>query len=148
MKNLNRNMKIILGLLIIGLMVVGYFQLKVKNDKNIDVSRVEEKISKILELSTAKYDYVNVAIYKDSKKFKNIKLPFTTKQFMIKYSGYIKAGFDMEDLDIELIDENGIKLSLDKPMILDNVVNEEEVYIYDEKSSIFNKLSYNDLYEV
>ncbi len=148
MKKLSKSMKIILVLLVIGIVAAGYFQFKIKKETSIDVSRVEEKVSKILELSTAKYDYVNVAIYKDSKKFNNIKLPFTTKQFMIKYSGYIKAGFDMENLDIDLMEDKGIKVNLDRPLILDNVINEEDVYIYDEKSSIFNKLSYNDLYEV
>lgn len=148
MKKLSKNTKIILITLVLAILVGGYFQLKIKNDTSIDVSRVEEKISKILELSTARYDYVNVAIYKDSKKFNDIKLPFTTKKFMIKYSGYIKAGFDMENIEIESNEEKRIKLRVNKPLILDNVINEEEVYIYDEKSSIFNKLSYNDLYEV
>jgi len=37
---------------------------------------------------------------------------------------------------------------LDKPVIFDNVIVEEEVYIYDEKDSVFNKLSFEDLYDV
>ena len=37
---------------------------------------------------------------------------------------------------------------LDKPVIFDNVIVEEDVYIYDEKDSVFNKLSFEDLYDV
>lgn len=148
MKRIIRYLGFTLLVLLIGVSVTLLYQHKFKNDTRIDVSRVEEKLTKILELSTARYDYVNVATYKDSMRYKNIKLPFATKQFMIKYGGYIKAGFDMENIDIELTDDRGIKIKLGRPLILDNVVDEEEVYVFDEKSSIFNKLSYNDLYEV
>ena len=37
---------------------------------------------------------------------------------------------------------------MDKPQIFENVIPEEEVYFYDERDSIFNKLSFKDLYVV
>ncbi len=63
-------------------------------------------------------------------------MPFTSKSFIIKYSGYIKAGVDLNGVETQFIDAQSIKMILDKPTIFDNVIIEEEVYIYDEKDSV------------
>ena len=75
-------------------------------------------------------------------------MPFTNKSFLIKYDGYIKAGVDLNAVETEVIDTKTVKMTLDKPEIFDNVIMEDEVYIYDERDSVFNKLSFEDLYEV
>ncbi len=95
---------------------------------------IEEKISRILEISTVKYNYTNVVTYKDNKKMNGFNMPFTSKSFIIKYSGYIKAGVDLNGVETQFIDAQSIKMILDKPTIFDNVIIEEEVYIYDERT--------------
>ena len=105
---------------------------------------IEEQLSKILELSTVKYNYTNVVSYKDSRKLSGLNLPFTSKSFLIKYDGYIKAGVDLNTVETEITDTKSIKMTLDKPKVFDNVIIEEEVYVYDEKDSIFNKLSFEN----
>ena len=109
---------------------------------------IEEKVSRIVELSTVKYNYTNVVTYKDNKKMNGFNMPFTNKSFILKYSGYIKAGVDFNGIETQVIDTQSVKILLDKPVIFDNVIVEEEVYIYDEKDSVFNKLSFEDLYDV
>ncbi len=109
---------------------------------------IEEQVTKILEMSSVKYNYSNVVTYKDNKKLSGLDIPFTNKSFIIKYRGYIKAGIDLNEITIDVIDGRTIKIISQKPSILDNVIDEEDVYIYDERDSVFNKLSFNDLYDV
>lgn len=123
---------------------------KFSNKRNIDLlsNTIEENVLKILEVSTVKYNYSNVVTYKDNKKVSGLNVPFTNKSFIIKYDGYIKAGIDLENVETKVKNPKTVKIVLAKPVILDNVIVEEEVYIYDEKDWVFNKLSFDDLYEV
>jgi len=105
---------------------------------------IAEKLSKISELSTVKYSYSNIITLANSKKLNDIDIPFTEKSFLIKYSGYVKAGVDLKDLDI-IIHNKKITITLKKAKILDHVVNDKDLFVYNEKSSIFNKLSMKDM---
>lgn len=118
------------------------------NDKAITSNTITERLSKISELSTSKYCYTNVLSIKDSKKFKDFSIPFTEKSFLIKYSGYVKAGVDLKDIDV-LINESTVTITLKKAKIFDHVISNEGLLVYDEKSSMFNKLSMQDMvYEI
>jgi len=116
----------------------------INNDKVINSTVITERLSKISELSTVKYNYTNVLALKDSKKFKDFSIPFTEKSFLIKYSGYIKAGVDFKDLDV-VVNEKKVTITLKKAEIFDHVINNEDLFVYDEKSSMFNKLSMQDM---
>ncbi|HHY77345.1 MAG TPA: DUF4230 domain-containing protein, partial [Clostridiales bacterium] len=72
--------------------------------------------------------------------------PFTEKSFLIKYDGYIKAGIDAGDIEILLNEGKTIKVRLKNSKILDHVIDEKSIYVYDEKDSIFNKMSINDIF--
>lgn len=114
------------------------------NNKVITSTVIAERLSKISELSTVKYSYSNVLALKDSKKFKNFPIPFTEKSFLIKYSGYIKAGVDLKNLDV-VVNDKKVTITLKKAKIFDHVINNEDLFVYDEKSSMFNKLSMQDM---
>lgn len=116
----------------------------IKNEQAINSTLITERLSKISELSTLKYNYSNIIALKNSKKFKDVSIPFTEKSFFIKYSGYIKAGVDLKDLDV-FVNEKDVTITLKKSRILDNVINNEDLLVYDEKSSMFNKLSMQDI---
>ena len=132
--------------IILGIFV--YFKFSAKREVTLLSDTIEEKVSRILEISTVEYNYTNVVTYKDNKKMNGFNMPFTNKSFIIKYCGYIKAGVDLNGVETQVIDTQSVKMILDKPVIFDNVIVEEEVYIYDEKDSVFNKLSFEDLYDV
>ncbi|MGK0465385.1 DUF4230 domain-containing protein [Clostridium sp.] len=116
----------------------------IKNEQAITSTLITERLTKISELSTLKYNYSNIIALKNSKKFKDVPIPFTEKSFFIKYSGYIKVGVDLKDLDI-VVDEKDVTITLKNSKILDNVINNEDLLVYDEKSSMFNKLSMQDI---
>lgn len=138
-------------ILIILAVLVGlsiYFKLSIKRETSILSNNVEEQVMKLLDLSTVKYNYTNVVAYKDNKKLKDMSIPFTNKGFLIKYNGYIKAGVDLSTAEVDVQDKKDVEITLDKPTIFDNVINEEDAYIYDEKESLFNQLKIQDLYDV
>ena len=139
---------IILALAIIGIVIssknISIFS--IKNQESLYSTVIIEKIDKICELSTVKYYYSNVVAYKDNKKLKDFDLPFTQKAFLIKYDGYIKAGIDASSIDVVYNEDKSIKLVIEKSKILDHIIDEKSVVVYDEKSSIFNGLSINDVF--
>ncbi len=151
MKKFKTIRRLFLSILILTLLVgglIGYQKLSIKNDVNLLSNNIEEKVSDLVELSTIKYNYTNIVDYENTKKFSGINIPFTSKKFIVKYSGYIKAGMELDDIDIIVSDRETVRLKINKAKIMENVISEEDVYFYDEKDSVFNKLSYDNLYEV
>ena len=115
---------------------------------NILSENIEQKVSRIVELSTVRYNYTDIVSYNDNIQVNGLDIPFTNKSFLIKYSGYIKAGIDLESLQFNIIDSNNIKLTMSKAKVLENVIVEEEVEFFNEKDGLFNKLNFKDLYSV
>ncbi|MPM84561.1 hypothetical protein SDC9_131634 [bioreactor metagenome] len=118
------------------------FSTKKNLEKKCDL--VTEKLTTISELATVKYNYSNVISIKDSLKYKDFVIPFTEKSFVVKYNGYITAGIDLSQAKT-YIENNELSILLPSSKILNHTVNEDEIYIFDEKSSAFNKLHINDM---
>lgn len=151
MKNFRDIKKILLIVLIILVIVVGfigYRKISVNRDISLLSNNIEEKVSKLVELSTIKYNYTNVVEYEDKMQVSGVNIPFTNKKFILKYSGYIKAGIDLNTIDILVKDKTTVEINMDSAEIFENVISEEDVYFYDERDSVFNKLSFKDLYSV
>ncbi|NLV77197.1 MAG: DUF4230 domain-containing protein [Tissierellia bacterium] len=148
MKRWKRKGIIISIIVVIVFSLFMYFKFSIKKETVKLSDTIEEKLAKILEVATVKYNYTNVVTYKDNMKVSGLNVPFTNKSFIIKYSGYIKAGVDLNGIETQVIDPKTVKIILDKPKVFDNVIMEEDVYVYDERDSVFNKLSFNDLYDV
>ncbi len=136
---------IFLTILLLILSVFTFRKISIERNTNLLSNRIEEQVSKLVELSTVKYNYTNIVEYEDTLQFKGINLPFTNKRFIVKYSGYIKAGIDLDSIEIKIKDDKNIEITMDKPKIFENVISEEDVYFYDEKDALFNKLSFTDL---
>ena len=125
-----------------------YFQTRVTTNAETFSSSVSESVLQIMQLSTLEYNYTDVVSHKESSKFKDLTIPFTEKRFMIKYTGYLKAGSDLSNVEIDTPDAETVHVTIDHAKITDNVINEEDLYVYDEKGSVFNKLKIADVYEI
>lgn len=134
------------ALLVSGIYI--YVNTKVTTSMETTTSNISESITQILQLSTLEYNYTDVVTYKEANKFRDFDIPFTQKRFMIKYTGYIKAGSDLSNIEIDTPDADTVHVTIDHAQITDNVINEEDLYVYDEKGSIFNNLKIADVYEV
>lgn len=146
---MKRIKKVFIIILIISLLVAGFFLTKkISMERRVESlsSNIKEQINNISELSTIKYNYTNIAEYKDNLQFSGINIPFSSKGYLVKYSGYIKAGIDLNQVEIEVIGTDKAEVILPESEIMENVISEEDVYFYNEKDSAFNKLKFDDLY--
>ncbi len=106
-----------------------------------------DTISQVLNLSTVKYSYSNVVTVKKDKSINDIKIPFTEKSFIIKYNGVINGGVKPEDINISKNTGDKIFIEIERCEILDHYIDDDNIYVYDVKSSIFNKLEIQDVLE-
>ncbi|MBQ6632082.1 MAG: DUF4230 domain-containing protein [Romboutsia sp.] len=105
-----------------------------------DSTKIMDTLSQVLDISTVKYNYSNIVEIKKDKSINNIKIPFTEKTFIIKYNGVINGGVKPEDIEIINNNEDEICIEINKCQILDHYIDDENIYVYDIKNSIFNKL--------
>ncbi len=142
-KKIKRFMPLLLILVIILLSIFTIISIKQKN--TVTSSIVQEKLVKIKELATTKYSYTKVLELKNNKAIGGIDMPFTEKYFLLQYDGYIKAGVDLTKAKIDVKNKDTINITLEKSKILDHVIDQSSIHLYDEKSSVFNKLQLQDM---
>ena len=71
-------------------------------------------------------------------------VPFTTKSFILSYDGAIKAGIHLDEVAIQ-VEGKKIQVILPEAKILSHDVDMDSVTLFDEKNSIFNGLSADDV---
>lgn len=125
-----------------------YLTLRTTTSVETTSSTISQNILQIMQFSTLEYNYTDVVSYKESAKYKDFTIPFTEKRFMIKYTGYLKAGSDLSNIEISIPDDETVHVTINHAKITDNVINEEDLYVYDEKGSIFNNLKIADVYDI
>lgn len=139
--------KTILAIAFLGVVVIGVMLVWSKVNPNtepatkIDVTIIEEQLKEIQEISTAKYTYTDVQIFKNTRKVPvvNIDIPLTTKSFKIKYSGEIKAFFDMKKCELDV---NSNKVTIELPEVKMSQSLDDDVI--EEHNSIFNPIKIDD----
>ena len=104
---------------------------------------VENSLAEVSELASMTYHYTNMAEFESSKDFYGMKLPFTTKSFIITYDGQIKAGVDLSKADAE-VSGHKITVTLPQAQILSHEIDEDSIEVFDESTSIFNPLKVED----
>lgn len=116
-----------------------------KSAGNTEVSAVvlQNKLTEISEYASLTYSYTNMAEFENSKDFYGVKLPFTTKGFIITYDGEIKAGVDLAKAEVT-VSGSKVKVSLPAAEILSHEIDENSLEVFDETTSIFNPLKVTD----
>lgn len=116
--------------------------------KQVDISVINAEIQDIGELATVEYLYTDAAKFEDPKKLFGKELPFefTTKSFVVKWDGVIKAGVDITQVTAEADDaEKKIVVKLPKATILSNEIDDDSVEVLDEKDGLFNSIKVEDV---
>ncbi len=120
------------------------FQTKRTEKKAIyDSTSVLNKIVFVQELSLVKYNYAGVISYKDYMTIMNIQVPLTEKFFLLKYNGYVKAGVNLKGATVK-VDGKSVQVQIPKAQILETVIDEKSITVYDESMNAFNPISIND----
>ena len=120
------------------------------SDTVIDSEEIRHDIQKINELAVMEYKYRNTAMISDNRNF-NISIldetavPFTGKECIISMDGIIKVGIDANQVAVDT-DESSKKIivHLPAPKVLSNELDENSLFVYTEKDSIFNRLKAQD----
>lgn len=117
-----------------------------KESQMVTLDSIEMKIQNIGELATVEYCYTDAGKFEDPWKIFGKKTPFTAKSFIAKWDGVIKAGVEVSEITAEL-DENNKKITIHIPKakILSHEIDSDSVETLDEKSSMFNKITVEDV---
>ena len=111
----------------------------------IDLKVLDSEIKAIGELATMEYMYTNAAKFSDSRQFFRWNIPFTQKAFVTKWDGVIKAGIDVQKIEITLKEETKlILIHLPKAEILSHDPDRNSVEVLDEKNGLFNQVKVED----
>lgn len=106
---------------------------------------INSEIKSIGELATTEYNYTNAAKFSDSKQINNWNIPFTEKSFIIRYSGVIKAGIDVEAIDTSADSlKKVITVRIPKAKILSHDIDTASAEILSEKDGWLNDIKLDD----
>mgnify|MGYP002477610226 CR=1 FL=1 len=132
-----------------GLYYIEHNQLLTLESREIITSDiVESRIKDISELATVSYKYKDVLQLRDYKEFSGVKIPFSEKSFILVYKGEIKAGVDLSDMKVEVVNEGKVFIEIPTAKILTHTVDEKSVEVVDENDGLFNELKYEDFLQV
>ena len=67
----------------------------------------------------------------------------TNKNFILTFEGEIQLGADLSKANIE-INDSTIHVTVNKPTVLSNSIDESSIEVYDETKNIFNPISVSD----
>lgn len=116
--------------------------------KEIDIAVINAEIRDIGELATIEYLYTDAGKFEDPAELfgKEIPFSFTTKSFIAKWDGSIKAGVDISKVTAEVNEtKKEIVVHIPKAEILSHEVDDESIETLDEKDGLFNKLKIDDI---
>ena len=116
----------------------------VEETTELDAVVLENQLTGISELASVTYSYTNMAQFKNSSEFYGMKVPFTTKSFILTYDGVIKAGVDLSAVEVR-VSGTAVTVKLPEAAILSHEIDEDSVEVFDEKTSIFNPFTVEDM---
>lgn len=118
--------------------------------KDVSIEQIESKIRDIGELATVEYLYTDAGKFEDPAVMfgKEIPFSFTTKSFILKWDGVIKAGIEIDKVTVELDEPNKeIIVHIPKAKILSHEIDDDSIETLDEKNGLFNPIKIDDIRE-
>ena len=111
--------------------------------KVVNTQMLVNELKNVEELASLSFKYTNYTEASESNDLAGIKLPFTSNEFVLVYQGEIKLGVDMSQADVKLLGTKAT-ITLPKPKVLSDEIDEESVKYYDLKNDIFNQIQWED----
>lgn len=118
--------------------------------KEIDLAVIRSEIQDIAELATVEYLYTDAGKFEASAELFGKELPFsfTTRSFIAKWDGVIKAGVKADEIVVEVHDsDKEIVVHIPKAEILSHEIDEKSIETLDEKDGLFNPVKVEDVRE-
>ena len=101
------------------------------------------QLRSVQELVTVSYYYTNMGRFENQVDFYGWKVPFTTKSFIVSYDGVIKAGVDLEQLQVS-IGGGEVTVTLPESRIISHEIPEDSLEVFDESDNLFNHITIED----
>ena len=101
------------------------------------------QLRSVQELVTVSYYYTNMGRFENQVDFYGWKVPFTTKSFIVSYDGVIKAGVDLEKLQVS-IGDGEVSVTLPESRIISHEIPEDSLEVFDESDNLFNHITIED----
>lgn len=118
--------------------------------REVDIELITSEIQDIGELASIEYLYTDAGKFEDSAELfgKEIPFSFTTKSFIAKWDGVIKAGINVDEITVE-VDHADREIIVHMPdaKILSHELDEESIQTLDEKNGLFNSIKVDDIRE-
>lgn len=87
--------------------------------------------------------YTEVGKFENSLNLNGWSIPLTNKYFILTFEGEIQLGTDLSKANVE-INDSTIHVTVDKPAVISNSIDESSIEVYDETKNIFNPISVSD----
>jgi len=116
--------------------------------KEVTIDLIKSQILDIGELATIEYLYTDAGKFENPKQLFGVNLPFTTKSFIAKWDGAIKAGIEIDKIIVEINDSNKeIVVHMPQSKILSHEIIKDSIETLDEKDGLFNPVKVEDVRE-
>lgn len=141
MKNLKKILFVLLFLVVA--FIGGMFFANKQTEPEISSTLIQNRIEQASDLVTTKYHYAKVGKFENSLSLNGWSIPLTNKNFILTFEGEIQLGTDLSKAEVEIKDST-IHITVDKPTVISNSIDESSIEVYDETKNIFNPISVND----
>lgn len=116
--------------------------------KEINLSVISANIQGVSELATIEYMYTDAGKFSDTVQWLGVDVPFTTKSFIAKWDGVIKAGVNVKEIIVELNEkEKEIIIYMPKAEIFSHEIDADSFQTLDEKAGLFNSIKLKNIRE-
>ena len=123
--------------------ISGIFFANKQTEPEITSTLIQNRIEQASDLVTTKYHYTKVGKFENSLNLNGWYIPLTNKYFILTFEGEIQLGTDLSKANIEISDST-IHVTVDKPTVISNSIDESSIEVYDETKNIFNPISVSD----
>lgn len=141
MKNFKKILFILICILIA--FIGGMFFMNKQIEPEITSTLIQNQIEQASDLVTTKYHYTKVGKFENSLNLNGWSIPLTNKYFILTFEGEIQLGTDLSKANVE-INDSTIHVTVDKPAVISNSIDESSIEVYDETKNIFNPISVSD----
>ena len=141
MKNFKKILFILIFILIA--FISGIFFANKQTEPEITSTLIQNRIEQASDLVTTKYHYTKVGKFENSLNLNGWSIPLTNKYFILTFEGEIQLGTDLSKANIEISDTT-IHVTVNKPTVISNSIDESSIEVYDETKNIFNPISVSD----
>lgn len=141
MKNFKKILFILICILVA--FISGIFFANKQTEPEITSTLIQNRIEQASDLVTTKYHYTKVGKFENSLNLNGWSIPLTNKYFILTFEGEIQLGTDLSKANVE-IDDSTIHVTVDKPAVISNSIDESSIEVYDETKNIFNPISVSD----